>query len=1608
MLTKPISGKRPFSNQSGVTLVGVVVAAGLLGVLTLFSMQVQINLIGSQETTDNRYAFNNIQSNIRQLLGSPKACRETLEGQIIPNLPNNYLSVSDIRDDTGSATYSQGSSYEGGRVLISKMDLSSFVPSESGSHEGTAELLVFFQSATNVPGTIDAKPRRIALSIKTNLTTRSITKCSALFSEKNDNSWRENVQKDLYFDASYVGIGVENPENELDILGDAKFKGSLNVIGLYDLKTIKVGFSGDCNAGSQRYNTGTDTMEFCNSGSWEAMGSLWSQTDTGNFYTDPAKNVGIGTETPEKKFHVDGNAKFDGYMRMDSSSGSSQALAVQGRVIIGQNLDSSSSIVIPPTLASDDTQFGVDGDVEIEGTLETSTMQISHGSQACNGESIGVTKRSGSGQFKYCDGNNWQVLLPEDVNFVKEEDDEILEVDKIMVGKNHTCTYFTNKKVKCFGKNNKGQLGDNTNNDSGTPVYVEDDGGNHLEDVAAISTHGESDSTCARMVDGTVRCWGANNEGQLGNGSSSDSNHAVAVNDISTATLISVAAKHACVRLSDGTAKCWGANDEGQLGDGTKFQRNTPVLVKDSSGTDNREDITSIETGNDRTCINYEVGGETRSGCWGKDGDQTAPGNTDDSLFSGPVDIAIAGDHICMRPQSGTVQCWGLNQFGQLGDGHTSSDETYRSEPKLVIGITSAVKIAVRNGSSCAILRDKSLWCWGQITNDISSNKAVKVVGFENVVDVRLGYYHNCVTFEDGTGKCWSNDPSSVTNQEGLVSNPDNSISTESETLEIFDHAETVGQFRFRPCGGVIRHKSESTGVVGDRRSCAVGSAFHNDIVDGVCVQSLNCSFDGSGYGRERVCESAQGTCKYTCSNSTWTRKTNNCEKLVTRVHSPDGPPPVWPIQIASGYYHTCVVLNDGTAKCWGRNNKGQLGNGTKDSSSTPVKVSDLTNAVQISVGDNHSCAVLSDGTAKCWGNNEDGQLGDGHTTNRYTPVAVSGLTNAVQIALGEEHTCAVLRDGTAKCWGANSSGQLGDNSLTRRNTAVAVDGITNAVQIALGYTHSCAVLNDGTAKCWGKNNFGQLGDGFTTNRRKPVEVFELTNAAQIALGDFHTCAILTDGTAKCWGRNNYGQLGDSTGTQRNTPVAVLELTNAVQIALGSYHTCAVLRDGTAKCWGYNNRGQLGNGSTTHRSTPGTVPVLTNVLQIALGSAHSCAVLRDGTAKCWGWNAYGQLGNGSTTQRTTPVFVDGFSTPYLFPTEIAGGETHSCALMNDGTAKCWGWNNYGQLGNGTKDSSSTPVKVSDLTNAIQISLGDNHSCAVLSDGTAKCWGYNNKGQLGDNTTADKLTPVKVLGLANAVQIALGGYHTCALLRDGKAKCWGNNNRGQLGDGTTTHRSKPVAVLVLTNAVQIALGENHSCAVLLDGTAKCWGWNKYGQLGNGTGTQRNTPVAVLELTNAIQISLGGYHSCALLRDGTAKCWGRNGNGQLGASTTQTCGTANIPCSSTPVAVDGLTNAVQIALGFHHSCAVLRDGTAKCWGWNAYGQLGNGSTTDRYTPVAVSGLTNAVQISLGDNHSCAVLSDGTAKCWGRNASGRLGDGHTTDRSTPVFVDGTLLNP
>jgi len=354
-------------------------------------------------------------------------------------------------------------------------------------------------------------------------------------------------------------------------------------------------------------------------------------------------------------------------------------------------------------------------------------------------------------------------------------------------------------------------------------------------------------------------------------------------------------------------------------------------------------------------------------------------------------------------------------------------------------------------------------------------------------------------------------------------------------------------------------------------------------------------------------------------------------------------------------------------------------------------------------------------------------------------------------------------------------------------------------------------------------------------------------------------------------------------------------------------------------------------------AAPGTVA------GVSAGGFHSCARLDDGTARCWGLNEDGQLGNGSTTSSLVPTQVAGLSGVQT----IAAAGYHTCALLQTGAVRCWGYNENGQLGNGTKTSSSFPVAVTGVTNAIALSTGSAlHSCAVLTDHSVRCWGYNASGQLGNGTTTSSSAPVAVVGLTDAVAVATGWLHTCALRSTGEVLCWGKNTSGQIGDGTTFDRLMPVSTGV-TGAVSIAAAEDHTCAVLGNGTARCWGKNTHGELGDGTDTPSSSPRTVTGLTDAVAIGVGGHSSCALLGAGGVRCWGWNEAGQLANGT--------IANASTPVAVLDVTGATQLTSGFGHMCVRLPDASARCWGFNDNGQVGNHtrSFSERW-PTRVIGI------------------------------------------------------
>jgi len=388
-------------------------------------------------------------------------------------------------------------------------------------------------------------------------------------------------------------------------------------------------------------------------------------------------------------------------------------------------------------------------------------------------------------------------------------------------------------------------------------------------------------------------------------------------------------------------------------------------------------------------------------------------------------------------------------------------------------------------------------------------------------------------------------------------------------------------------------------------------------------------------------------------------------------------------------------------------------------------------------------------------------------------------------------------------------------------------------------------------------------------------------------------------------------------------------------IAAHGNNTCALLPHGKMKCWGDNTKGQVGNGDADGTALTAPVEVLniSDATSIAVGDQFCCAVVADGEVKCWGDGSSGKLGDGSGSSSLSPVKVD------VNTTSVALGRSHACALVewwldDEGYVHlwsvhasgpvytgivCWGDDGFGQLGNGDEfGSEDSPEGVSHLVRGVD-------SIIWLTHGR----------------------------IQTAMSIAVGAHHSCVVLSDGKVLCWGLNFYGQVGDGTGVIKRESAFEVSGINATSVALGAAHSCALLTNGQVWCWGDNEFGQLGNtSVGTSANFPVFVASIGgNAASIALGDYHSCAVLLDGGVRCWGRNSFGQLGDG-------GNLD-RSTPVAVYGFTEsgtdrAESLALGSAHSCALLSTNTVKCWGRNAEGQLGDGTTTARFSPVAVSGL------------------------------------------------------
>ena len=1168
-------------------------------------------------------------------------------------------------------------------------------------------------------------------------------------------------------------------------------------------------------------------------------------------------------------------------------------------------------------------------------------------------------------------------------------------VTEVTAGAAHVCAIVASE-AKCWGNNGGGRLGDGSNTGSNIPVSVVG-----LTAVTAISAG--TAHTCA-INSGAAMCWGYNFDHQLGTGSNTNSDVPVGVVDLgSGVTALSAGDAHSCAIVNGAAARCWGRNNSGQIGDGTSATATTPAFVSSESVPPTLalspapDELTNSSAGqlisfsaSDASGIagvTCQVGSATAAECTSPfatgalaEGTNTITvvatdnaGNVATSSTS--IVLETTPPTLTITPPTGTLSSQNISFSASDASGVASTDckidqgayASCASPISLAPGQTLLVKATDTAGNStvrstsigfsaisagvlhtCAIVSGGAT-CWGsnqfgRLGNlGSSSNTPVNVQGLSSgVTAISAGYYHSCAVV-NGAAECWGY------NNNGRLGN--------GSTVNSFVPVDVQGL---------------SSGVT----AIATGFTHSCAVVNG----AAKCwGFNDSG-------QLGDGS----LNGSTVPVDVQGLSSGVTAI--------------SVGYYHSCAIVND-AAKCWGSNSNGRLGDVTGNDSTIPVNVQELSSGVTaLSAGGYHACALAA-GVPKCWGEGYWGQLGDGNSTASRVPVVVQGISSGVaSLSAGANHTCASV-NGAAQCWGRNQNGQLGDGSTVEASVPVGVQGLTSGVAtMSAGADHSCAIVG-GAAKCWGRNLSGQLGNATNTNTLTPVSVRSESVPPTLAVSPAPD--PLTNSAA--------GQQITFTATDASGIASVTcQLNSATASSCSSPFATGTLAEGvnTITVAATDNAGNVATASTSIvlDSIPPEVTITPPTASIS--NQDISFITSDGfgvaTVEC-------RIDDGSFSTCASPVNLASGHTLYVRATDdagntttesvaigftaIEGGDFHTCAIVSGG-AKCWGDGYFGQLGNASTASSNTPVDVQDLSAGVTaISAGGNHSCAIVSD-AAKCWGNNSFGALGNSSNTDSSIAVDVQGLSSGVTAISAGYsHTCAIV-SGAAKCWGANFNGQLGNASTTASNIPVDVQGLSSGVTaISAGDQHTCAIV-GGAAKCWGNNYSGQLGNASTASSSIPVDVQGLSSGVTaLSAGTSHACAIA-GGAAKCWGNNSSGQLG--------NASSIDSSIPTDVEGLSSGVTaISGGINHTCAIV-SAAAKCWGENGKGQLGDDSTDNSDTPVDVVGLLFGVtKISAGGSHSCAIAL-GTASCWGDNESGQFGDATNSGSTTPVPVRSESVPP
>lgn len=658
--------------------------------------------------------------------------------------------------------------------------------------------------------------------------------------------------------------------------------------------------------------------------------------------------------------------------------------------------------------------------------------------------------------------------------------------------------------------------------------------------------------------------------------------------------------------------------------------------------------------------------------------------------------------------------------------------------------------------------------------------------------------------------------------------------------------------------------------------------------------------------------------------------------------------------------------------------------------------------------------------------------------------------------------------------------------------------------KLVTGNGHSCVLnftdLNTSITKCWGRSSLG-IGNGghvgpelnyFLTDESNELgdslPTIDLGTSVQVRgvkTGRYSTCAVTTDDKLKCFGYNNYGQLGLGDRTYRgyaanhmgnNLEYVDLGIGRTINNTLPfsdvlsiNYHsTCVILDDNSTKCWGIGSRGKTGHGNTASLSdsateTGDTMPALDfggdNAIQISVGYLHTCAVLQNNNVKCWGESGYGELGLGITTdqvKKPKDVAIVNLGTGHT-ATKVSAGVYHTCALLDDGNVKCWGRNNYGQLGlgntttlgdeGGEMGDTLAYVNLGTSKTAIDIEVQAYSSCAILNDNTVKCWGHNSYGSLGIGSTVttgdagsemgDVLIPVN-LGVGRTATKLYGGlYQMCAKLDNADVKCWGRNNNAQLGQGHLFDIGKSalslgnnLSAMNLSSTgsiLNLQANEYSACAVLSNNTLKCFGADFYGSRGTGSSIIGDSSADMG--ANLLTLNTGSnnpfklikselYVTCGQTTDNKLACWGYAGEGSRASGNNTNRGYLTDHWGDNIEFIDfgaGLT-VKTFDVGYRGGCAILSNDSLACWGRNENGAGGHGTTADKGGSAAQIGdnflftdlgnVSTPVEVSRNMYNTCVRFASGQLKCWGNGTYGQNGIGNTAQKGDGGGEMGNIL--